>query len=349
MATQVLPYEQPLFPSRNNNLLLNVVIKGMCHAGVKSISPMFLYSDEGMRRYDLLCSEKDTAYYLIAAEEQLLQDPETMDILLAPLFEKIGDQQIYNASLGPGNGHKDRFLFEHLVHVHRRECTYAPVDVCAPACMAAGELVYDFACSSRLSFDYRAIGMEFIEGLRASQGIRMPRLITYFGSTFGNFMPPFNLSHLSSIAASMAKGNRDHLLMGVDMAPQKNKMKSIEKIEAAYNTAPTVEWVMYLFDHINGELGTNFSRRDFSYHAYYDGSLGGIRTAAVANKDIEVPILGTEHVARFRKGEELQIEVSMKYKERAIKGLFSEAGLEIVSFVENPEHLYRLYLLRNVA
>lgn len=341
MATQAIDLEASEFrPVSASNQLLDDVLRGMVFSREKSIPSYHLYSERGMELYHKLSDHP--SYYPIAAEEELLGDTSVMANLLRPLN---GSTAQYVASLGPGAGHKDLLLLNHLAKRMKVQCTYNPIDVCAGACVAAGEMIQNFFRERDVPvhLDYRANGLEFLTGLQASRGMTMPRLIAYFGSTFGNFGPPHNLEHLLGIAQQMVM--EDHLLIGLDM---NNRRKRLTKIEEAYNNPPTVAWVMYLLEHINAKLGTQLRGQDFDYYALFDGQMSAIRTILVAKRKVESRIPGTSHTIRFRAGEELLVEVSMKYTATLFKELLAAAGLQVVTTVENHHHYYNLYLLRKV-
>jgi L-histidine N-alpha-methyltransferase len=327
-------------PGTTPTQLFENVIHGLSRLTGKSLPSYHMYEGEhGMSLYHKLCAHE--AYYPIRAEEELLESVGTMDILLQPLFK---NSAMYVASLGPGKGRKDALLLDHLVNHQKMVCTFNPIDVCADACERAGQLITKYVDSAKLTLDNQSHGQEFLAGLHTCRDRDVPRLITYFGSTISNYEPPFNLSHLASIAANMDQ--QDYLLMGVDLMHHR---KSITKIEAAYNNDPTREWVMNLLDYINTELSTDFRREDFDCRIGFDPKISGIRTTLVANRYVSVALPGTDYVFDFAAGEEVQIEVSMKYTEHAFQKLATEAGLQIVRSVQNTMSHFGLYLLQKAA
>ena len=167
-----------------------------------------------------------------------------------------------------------------------------------------------------------------------------PRLVAFLGGTIGNFPPGSRRRFLRAIGGLL--GPEDHLLMGTDL------VKDPDVLEAAYDDSQgvTAEFNRNVLRVLNRELDANFDPEDFDHIARFDPEHEWIEMRLRARREHTTHVRALDLPVRFAAGEELRTEISAKFTPERLCGDLSAAGLELVSWLTDPEELFALTLSR---
>ncbi len=234
--------------------------------------------------------------------------------------------------LGAGNASKARILLDPLL-ADGNGGFYVPVDISADFLDRTAE---------RLRREYPGlvvvpIAADFSRSLSLPPGLPRPMLVTFLGSTIGNFTAPEATALLRRIRTAMGSGDR--FLLGADL--RKNK----DVLEAAYNDARgvTAEFNLNTLRVLNTRFGADFEVEGFRHHAFYDESEHRIEMHLVSIRPQSVHIPGTGDF-QLREGESIRTEISCKYDRNSVAQLFASAGLEMEAWVTDDDTRFALAL-----
>lgn len=149
-----------------------------------------------------------------------------------------------------------------------------------------------------------------------------PRLILFLGSSIGNFPKEDAIQFLKSLK-SYCNPN-DFLMVGFDL------IKDPEVILEAYNDQQgvTKSFNLNLLKRINRELSGNFILENFRHQPKYFPETGACKSYLASTEDQEVRI--GENKINFKKGEEIFMEISQKFKVEEVNELAEKAGFEMI-------------------
>lgn len=306
--------------------MLRDVLEGL-RATPKVLSPKYFYDTRGSELFERITRLE--AYYLTRAERALLERwiPGWVDELRpAALLE-----------LGAGSADKSRVVLDAMARTGSGSL-YVPVDV-------SGEFLHETAEQLRAEYAGLRVAPEvadMTDRLDLSVTLPDPSWIALLGSTIGNFGPRAAVRLLCRIASLM--GIEDRFLMGVDLRP--GALKSVERLEAAYNDAEgvTADFNLNVLRVLNRELGADFDLGAFRHRAFYDADLGRIEMHLVADARQSVALNGER--IEVAAGESIRTEISCKYDRATVEALFSDAGLALDRWVEGDDALFALALAR---
>jgi len=162
-------------------------------------------------------------------------------------------------------------------------------------------------------------------------------VVWFPGSTIGNLTPAEAKGFLCHVAALVGHGGG--LLIGVDLH------KDTQTLEAAYDDAQGVsaEFALNVLDRMNRELGADFRRERFGYHAAYDERAQRIEMAIVSLAAQQVRIDGRAFA--FEAGERIRTEYSYKYTLDGFAELAHAGGLEVERVWTDAEALFSVQYL----
>jgi L-histidine N-alpha-methyltransferase len=168
----------------------------------------------------------------------------------------------------------------------------------------------------------------------------VPRLVALLGGTIGNFPPGTRRSVLAKIATLL--GPADQLLLGTDL------VKRPDVIEAAYNDSAgvTAEFNRNVLRVINRELGGDFDPEAFEHVAFFDRAHEWIEMRLRAMRPMSVLIADLDLRVHFAAGEELRTEISAKFTRERVAGDLGAAGLQLRSWLTDPEDLFAVSVSR---
>jgi L-histidine N-alpha-methyltransferase len=291
----------------------------------KELPPKHFYDARGAELFDRICELPE--YYQTRTERSILQ-------------ERAGELAAMTAAtelveLGSGTAAKTRVLLDALHDAGTLE-RYIPVDV-------TERMVRD--CASSLTSEYPGLRVHGVIGDFERHLDRVPeavgpRLVAFLGGTIGNFPPGSRRRFLREIARLL--GPEDHLLMGADL------VKDPQVLTRAYDDAQgvTAEFNRNLLIVLNRELRADFDPEDFDHVALFDREHEWIEMRLRARRAHTTTLRDLGLSVRFERGEEMRTEISAKFTRNRIDGDLSAAGLELVSWLTDPEELFALTLSR---
>ena len=294
----------------------------------KELPPKHFYDARGAELFDRICELPE--YYPTRAERAILQERATQIAELTGAVELV--------ELGSGTAAKTRVLLDALAAAGTLR-RYVPVDV-------TEQMVRESART--LTREYPGLRVHGVIGdferhLEHLPEPAGPRIIAFLGGTIGNFPPGSRRRFLRGIARML--GPEDHLLMGTDL------VKDPAVLRAAYDDAAgvTAEFNRNVLLVLNRELRADFEPHDFDHVALFDEENEWIEMRLRARRKLTVRVEALDLSVRFAAGEELRTEISAKFTPARLEGDLAAAGLELVSWLTDPDALFALTLSRPAA
>jgi L-histidine Nalpha-methyltransferase len=293
----------------------------------KELPPKHFYDARGAELFDQICDLPE--YYQTRTERSILQGAAAQIASTTAAAELV--------ELGSGTAAKTRVLLDAL-HSAGTLKLYIPVDV-------TETMVRD--CAQELTSEYPGLRVHGVIGdferhldrVPAPEG---PRLVVFLGGTIGNFPPGSRRRFLREIARLL--GPEDHLLMGTDL------VKDPRVLTQAYDDAQgvTAEFNRNLLRVLNRELRADFDPEDFDHVALFNREHEWIEMRLRARREHTTTVRDLDLSVHFEQGEELRTEISAKFTRERVGSDLTAAGLEIVSWLTDPDELFALTLSRPV-
>jgi L-histidine Nalpha-methyltransferase len=291
----------------------------------KELPPKHFYDARGAELFDRICELPE--YYPTRTERAILESS------AQDLAELTGAVEL--VELGSGTAAKTRLLLDAL-HAAGTLRRYVPMDVTETMVRDSARELTDEYPGLRV---HGVIG-DFERHLDRVPEAEGPRIIAFLGGTIGNFPPGSRRRFLRQIARLM--GPEDHLLMGTDL------VKDPRVLEAAYDDAEgvTAEFNRNVLRVLNRELDADFDPADFDHVALFDTEHEWIEMRLRARRELTMTIRQLDLQVRFEAGEELRTEISAKFTPERLEGDLAAAGLELASWLTDPDGLFALSLSR---
>ncbi len=291
----------------------------------KELPPKHFYDARGAELFDRICELPE--YYPTRTERSILQEA------AEGLACATGAEEL--VELGSGTAAKTRVLLDAL---HRAGTLklYIPVDV-------TESMVRD--CAQELTEEFPGLRVHGVIGDFERHLDRVPdpvgpRLVVFLGGTIGNFPPGSRRRFLRQIGRLL--GPDDHLLMGTDL------VKDPQVLTQAYDDAEgvTAEFNRNLLTVLNRELQADFDPEDFEHVALFNREHEWIEMRLRARREHTTTVHDLGLSVHFEQGEEMRTEISAKFTRARVEDDLSSAGMEIVSWLTDPEELFALTLSR---
>lgn len=287
----------------------------------------WLYDDVGSALFEEITRQPE--YYQTRTEEAILRH------CAMSLHDRTGHVTV--VELGSGSSSKTHRLLE--AWMAHGPTSYVPLDISHAA--------LDAACAS-LAGAFPGIRVEGIAstyetGLPLAARLS-PLMLTFLGSTIGNFDPVATDLFLAMLASHLAP--HDFLLLGIDL------VKDIPRLEAAYNDAAgvTARFTLNLFARMNRELGCRVPLDALEHVARYNTELDQIEIHACVRRDICIelppPGAGEFHLSA---GEEVLVEISRKFRPDDMAATLDRAGFDLEQTETDAEELFAVQLFRRRA
>jgi L-histidine N-alpha-methyltransferase len=203
----------------------------------KFIPSKYFYDEYGSRLFDQICSTLE--YYPTRTELSILD--RSAAEMMTFFFNDGGDL----IELGSGSNKKIRKLLDAVSSYQLSKIRYVPVDISESSLFEASQELLN------LYENLQILGIlaDFTRHMDVLP--RGRKLITFFGSSIGNFTEKERIGFLRSIRHIMTPNDR--FLLGMDM------LKPIEIMEAAYNDKQgiTREFNRNILNNINRESTGN--------------------------------------------------------------------------------------------
>ncbi len=271
----------------------------------KQLPSKWFYDDRGSALFDRI-TELDV-YYLTRRERAIL-DAHATEIAHLAAAETLID-------IGLGSAGKSVLLLDALAAAGTLRC-YVPFDVSEAAIMTAARLVSD----RHPAVEIHGLIDDFERHLD-----QLPhagrRLITFLGSTIGNFPPLTRSGFLAALRRVMEPG--DTLLLGMDL------VKDPERLIAAYDDdqGVTAAFNRNLLGVINRQLGGDIDPENFAHAAVWDAEAEWMEMRLRSIRNQVVHVADLDLVVPFAVGEEMRTEISAKFLRAGIERELVDAGL----------------------
>jgi L-histidine N-alpha-methyltransferase len=133
--------------------------------------------------------------------------------------------------------------------------------------------------------------------------------------------------------------------MGTDL------VKDPAVLEAAYDDAQglTAEFNRNLLSVLNRELDAAFDPQDFDHVALFDREHEWIEMRLRARREHTTFVRALDLPVHFEAGEEMRTEISAKFTPERLEADLSASGLELVSWLTDPDDLFALTLSTRAA
>jgi L-histidine N-alpha-methyltransferase len=291
----------------------------------KELPPKHFYDARGAELFDRICELPE--YYPTRAERAILVDR------AVELAQSTGAVEL--VELGSGTAAKTRVLLDAMQQEGMLE-RYVPVDVTESMVRESAQQLIGEYPGLRV---HGVIG-DFERHLERIPPAVGPRIIAFLGGTIGNFPPGSRRRFLRGIARLL--GPEDHLLMGTDL------VKDPRVLEAAYDDSQgvTAAFNRNVLHVLNRELQADFNPDDFDHVALFDRENEWIEMRLRARREVSATIRALDLPVHFDAGEELRTEISAKFTPERVRGDLAAAGLELVSWLTDPDEQFALTLSR---
>ena len=294
----------------------------------KSISPKFFYDEYGSKLFDEICLLPE--YYPYNAETEILNKIEQK--LLPYLSEEF-----HLVELGSGSSVKTRILIDVLLK-SQKHLQYFPIDISEILDQSAKNLCKNYPNLSVTGVvDTFENGLDFIENYD-----NKPNLITFLGSSFGNFDNSDGITFLKKISSLMKSS--DLFLIGLDLK------KDQEILHNAYNDAQniTAKFNLNVLKRINAELGANFNLEKFEHHAIYNEEKGRVEMYLRSLSEQSVIVPKSELSINLLKDELIHTENSHKFSLNQIESLLLDTNLEKLEIWFDSRNYFALVLAKKL-
>jgi L-histidine Nalpha-methyltransferase len=288
----------------------------------KRLRPIWFYDDRGSALFEDITRLPE--YYLTSCERVILVERAREIAALTRANTLV--------ELGSGSSEKTRLLLDAMVEAgHLRR--FIPFDVSEPALRES---------AARIAGEYPGIEVHAVVGDFERHIERLPeghrRLVAFLGSSVGNLVGEERARFLAELRTYLDPG--EALLLGTDL------VKDPARLEAAYNDSRgvTAEFNRNLLAVLNRELHADFALERFEHVARWDSREEWVqlllrsRTAQV----VHVRDLGLD--VEFAAGEEMQTEISDKFRRAGVVDEVSTAGFELRHWWTDPDGDFALSL-----
>ncbi len=281
----------------------------------KKLQSKYFYDARGSYLFQQICRQPE--YYQTRTEMAILRKA------ASDIMEGVCDADLIE--LGSGSNWKIRELLDTLDRSCLARVRYVPVDVSESALMGASEELLGLYPELNIL----CILADFTKQI-AFLPANKAKLISFFGSTIGNFSDEGSRRFMGNIARSMQTGDR--FILGVDMIKQR------EILEKAYNDAEgiTAEFNRNILLVINRELNADFDITLFDHKAFFNEVEGRVEMHLMANRDLKVNIAGLDLTVSMHKGETIRTEICRKFSVEKLEAMVDGAGMKIIRVFSDP-------------
>ena len=292
----------------------------------KVISPKYFYDNIGSELFDRICRLPE--YYPYNCESSILKK------IAKNLIPHL-TSDVRLVELGSGSSTKTRLLINALLK-SQEHVEYFPIDISDVLVQSAKKLCNDYKTLQVTGIiDTYENGLDFIEHYDDK-----PNLITFLGSSFGNFNEDDGNNFLKKIHDLMK--STDYFLVGLDME------KDSDVLFKAYNDTKglTAKFNLNVLERINKELDADFKISKFAHKAYYNDSKGRIEMylRSLSEQTVTIPKAGIS--IQLSENELIHTENSHKFTMSQIDSMFEEVGLDIVQIWFDTKKYFGLILAK---
>ena len=279
------------------------------NADLKFISPKYFYDKKGSELFEKICLLPE--YYPTRIEVTILKK-------LQQELPSFLDDSFRIVELGSGSSVKTRLIIDVFAKLQNK-IEYFPIDISEILTESSEQLIHDYdnLYITGIIDTYEG-GLEFLKHYDDKNN-----LITFLGSSFGNFSPSDGYLFLKKIHSTMKSG--DLFLIGLDLVKEKHIL------ESAYDDTQgvTAEFNLNVLSRINDELGGNFNLENFEHHSVYHEKEQRIEMYLKSSQKQSVIIPKSNLLLDLEKNQLIHTEYSHKYRLSQIHDLLDDAGFEL--------------------
>jgi len=279
------------------------------NADLKFISPKYFYDKKGSELFEKICLLPE--YYPTRTEVTILKK-------LQQELPSFLDDSFRIVELGSGSSVKTRLIIDVFAKLQNK-IEYFPIDISEILTESSEQLIHDYDNLHITGIiDTYEGGLEFLKHYDDKNN-----LITFLGSSFGNFSPSDGYLFLKKIHSTMKSG--DLFLIGLDLVKEKHIL------ESAYDDTQgvTAEFNLNVLSRINDELGGNFNLENFEHHSVYHEKEQRIEMYLKSSQKQSVIIPKSNLLLDLEKNQLIHTEYSHKYRLSQIHDLLDDAGFEL--------------------
>lgn len=292
----------------------------------KWISPKYFYDQRGSELFEAITELPE--YYPTRTEVGLLTR------YVAEIMAQVAPTELIE--LGSGASLKARILIDALGRTEASDKRYAPIDISEAAVRdAAMALCEDYPWLRIDGF----VG-DFFEDLHKIER-HGPRLVSFLGSTIGNFQEPDRAEFLGEVSSMLSR--EDRFLLGVDLV----KPESVLVPAYADAQGVTADFNLNVLTVINRELDADFRVDSFRHVAVWDQDRSCIDMFVEATRDMTVSLGALELSIQLVEGERIHTEQSCKFQRVTIETFLGAAGLEIDRWYADAANWFALALVKH--
>ena len=284
-------------------------VSSSLNADLKFISPKYFYDKKGSELFEKICLLPE--YYPTRTEVTILKK-------LQQELPSFLDDSFRIVELGSGSSVKTRLIIDVFAKLQNK-IEYFPIDISEILTESSEQLIHDYdnLYITGIIDTYEG-GLEFLKHYDDKNN-----LITFLGSSFGNFSPSDGYLFLKKIHSTMKSG--DLFLIGLDLVKEKHIL------ESAYDDTQgvTAEFNLNVLSRINDELGGNFNLENFEHHSVYHEKEQRIEMYLKSSQKQSVIIPKSNLLLNLEKNQLIHTEYSHKYRLSQIHDLLDDAGFEL--------------------
>ena len=292
----------------------------------RRLESRFLYDSAGSALFEQITKQPE--YYLTRTENSILAAN------AADIRKITGPANILE--LGSGSSTKTYQLLRAWLDRAKSVC-YFPVDVSLSALVGACSNIRARHPAVRVI----ALNCHYREAFPVMAQLS-PSLVTFFGSSIGNFTKQEMTSFTTSLAASMRPG--DYFLLGVDLV----KRRSL--LEAAYNdqAGVTAQFTRNVFARMNRELGCCIDLDAIEHSAQYQPEKEQIEINARFLRPQSFLLDPPKKLINIAQGEAVQIEICRKFRLQQVIPELERCGFGTERVYSDERRWFALLLLRRL-
>lgn len=291
-------------------------------ASPKELLPKWFYDARGSELFDQITRLPE--YYLTRAELSILR-AHAQEIVIRSGADVL-------VELGSGTSEKTLTLLDAFTEQQALKA-FVPFDVCSPFLVDA---------CIRIAARYQGVFVHGVVGDFERHLSRLPalgrRLVAFLGSTIGNLKPQARAAFLSSLSATLERG--EWLLLGVDL------VKDRSALYAAYNDSQgvTAEFNLNVLNVLNQQLHGSFIPDHFQHVARWNEERSWMEMFLESTQKQTVNLGELGLTLRFDEGERMRTEVSTKFRAEQVEGELAQAGFLLRDWWTDPRGQFGMAL-----
>ena len=326
-----VPASAELIEPHDESAVLRSVRNGLL-AEKKTLPAWLFYDDEGSRLFVKITELPE--YYLGRAEQSVFEEhgEAIVRIVAAP-----NDATLQFAELGAGTAAKSQILLSAAVR-KQGHVNFLATDTSGSAIDVAIER---FAREAPQVTITPVVARHEI-ALKAISDLPDRQVVLFIGSSIGNYLETEARALLCDIRRALRPGAV--LLLGTDLR------KDPATLVRAYDDAAGVTALFNknLLTRINRELGGHFDLESFKHVAVWNNVHSCIEMHLESMSDHQVSIDALNVHVKFRKGERIHTESSVKYSSCMIDSLFGASDFRRETSFYDREQQFGVHIARAI-